>query len=105
MSESPWIALLDANGVLTGFDQNPATIPPDAVTVPAYCTLRPGQYRWDGSAFWPILPGEKAMRQRLETEIPRVLWVLLREIKQLNPAWTPPPALQAWFQAYQKFGQ
>ena len=105
MTEKLWVALLDANGVLTGFDEDPATIPPTAVTVPAECTLRPSQYRWDGVAFWPILPGEKAARQRLETEMARVLWQLLKEIKQLHPAWTPPPLIQKWFQAYQKFGQ
>ncbi len=51
-NEPIWIALIDADGVLTGFDETGKAA---GVTVPVDCDLLPGKYRWDGDSFQPLL--------------------------------------------------
>ncbi|HEX3065418.1 MAG TPA: hypothetical protein VHQ39_08040 [Dongiaceae bacterium] len=43
-----WIALVDADGVLTGFDKTDQS---DGIRVPVDCALVPGEVHWDGKNF------------------------------------------------------
>lgn len=53
-AEAPkmWMALLDADGTLTGFDE---TGKAEGVKVEPGCDLAPGKYAWDGKTFVPLL--------------------------------------------------
>lgn len=58
-------AILAADGTLRGFEPIKGKARPGDVTVPDGCTLEPGRYRWDGSAFQPFRPPTHTRDQAL----------------------------------------
>lgn len=100
-----WIAILDETKLLVGYDKdlNTENIPKEAVIVPENCDLKPGAYRWDGKAFWPVGGGDKILKEKLEKKIPEYFYLLLSHLETQGVSM--PPDLHEWIGAYKVFAE
>lgn len=62
-----YVATLNENGVLTGYETIPGEPTIHQIPVPEDCDLTPGKYRWDGQTFVPVLPIEGSVDAPLST--------------------------------------
>jgi len=92
-----WVALLDKNGVLIGYDENPVEIKENDVLVPENCDLTPGRYKWTGETFWPLGTRVKLMKEKLLRDLPDCFYSLIKG----NPEVKIPENISGWIQEYE----
>ena len=92
-----WVALLDKNNILIGYDENPIEIRESDILVPENCDLIPGRYKWTGETFWPLGTIIKLRREKLLRELPDCFYSLVKE----NPEIKISANVSAWIQEYE----
>jgi hypothetical protein len=91
-----WKAILDADGVLTGFVRSGNATGPD---VPAHCDLEQGRYRWDeeNRSFDPLPVSHR--RVAGEENQTRAIWAGLSAIDAAMPDLLP-AVTRRWLDQY-----
>ena len=84
------IAILDENGILTGYAQVEQPSVADCV-VPDDCDLEPGKYRWNGNTFVPIATARKA---------DPTLAAIATALAALRDGTPIPPAVNEWINTH-----
>lgn len=92
-----WVAILDTNGILIGFDENPIEIKEGDVVVPENCDLTPGKYRWIGTTFWPLATNTMIMKEKLLRNLSECFYLLIKE----NPKIVIPEKMAKWINEYE----
>lgn len=92
-----WVAIIDKNGLLIGFNENPLKIKKEDIIVPENCDLIPGDYKWENGSFWPLSRNIKLLREKSLRELPECFYLLVKEIQDIGI----PDRILKWVKDYE----
>jgi hypothetical protein len=92
--EPPFKALIDANGVLIGYERTFE----DGIEVPDECDLAPGRYKWNGTSFVPILEAFT----KTEVDAPDTVTAIAVALKAMRDGKPMPGITLKWLEEFDK---